>query len=281
MTDPRLHKINIAGSNACYWIFNPKQKKTIVMVHGFRGNHFGLQDIYALLTDFRIIIPDLPGFGESTPMRTQPHDVEGYSTFIEELIRELKLEKPALLGHSFGSIIAASVAARSPQLVGKLILVNPIASPALQGRRTFWNYSTKLYYQLGAALPEKPGLALLSSRAIVRLTSFLLTTTKDKKLRRDIFQHHLRHFSSFQSRDVLLEAFDASIAHTVLDYASNIHMPTLLIAGGADDIAPLHAQQKLEHQLLDAQLVSIPNVGHLIHREAPAKAAKAIIVFLS
>lgn len=280
MTESEPHHIHLLGSDVRYWTYNDDKPHTIIMVHGFRGTHHGLQEIIRALPEFRVIIPDLPGFGESTPM-DQPHDIEGYSTFIEALIRRLKLNQPTLLGHSFGSIIAASVAARSPQLIGKLILVNPIASPALKGPRTFWNYSTKFYYQLGAALPKRVGLALLSSKAIVRLTSFLLTTTKDQPLRRDIFQHHLQNFSSFQSRDVLLEAFDASIAHTVLDYAPAIKVPTLLIAGGSDDIAPLHAQQELEHQLLNAWLVPIPGVGHLIHYEAPKQAAEAITRFLN
>jgi pimeloyl-ACP methyl ester carboxylesterase len=166
-------------------------------------------------------------------------------------------------------------------LCSKLILINPIAAPALKGPRTVFNYGAKLYYQLGAALPEKTGRALLSSRLMVRVTSQLLTKTKDRALRADIHQHHLQHFSSFQTRSALLEAFDASINHNVMDYAANISLPTLLIAGAVDDIAPLGAQYELERRLHDARLIIAQKVGHLIHREAPRAAAEAITKFLS
>lgn len=278
-TDSKL--IEILGSDVHYWIFNPAQKKTMVMIHGFRGSHHGLHDIITHLPDFRIIIPDLPGFGESPPMTDQKHDIEGYATFIEQFVQKLKLDKPTLLGHSFGSIVAACVAARSPHLFSKLILINPIASPALKGPRTVFSYGAKLYYWLGAALPEKAGRALLSNRLVVLTTSQLLAKTKNKVLRADIHQHHLEHFSTFQTRNTLLETFNASINHTTADYAVHLHMPTLLIAGSADDIAPLASQYELERQIPDARLLVIQKVGHLIHREAPREAGEAITRFLN
>lgn len=281
MSTPQSRLISIFGSDVHYWIFNPAQKKTILMIHGFRGNHHGLHDIITHLPDFRIIVPDLPGFGESTPMTEQPHDIDGYAKFTEQFVQKLKLDGPALLGHSFGSIVAASVAARSPKLFSKLILVNPIAAPALNGPRRIFSYGAKLYYQLGAALPEKAGRALLSNRFVVLATSRLLAKTKDKTLRADIHRHHLQHFSSFQTRGALIEAFNASISHTALDYAQHIYVPTLLIAGDADDIAPLTGQYELSRQLPDARLHVIQKVGHLIHREAPRETSKAITQFLS
>ncbi len=270
------------GSNVHYWVYNADKPDTIVMIHGFRGNHYGLHDIVAMLPEYRIVIPDLPGFGLSTPFRNgHHHDIAGYTAFAEEFIRRLGLEHPTLLGHSFGTIVAASVAARSPQLIDRLILVNAIASPALGGPRTIMSHGAKLYYRIGAALPERAGRALLSSKLMVQATSSLLAKTKDKQLRADIHRHHHKHFSTFQTREALLEAFDASIRHTVLDYASDIAMPTLLIAGAADDIAPLKGQHVLERLLPDAQLVVVDQVGHLIHREAPKQAAEAITTFLN
>src|SRR6266498_6158240 len=173
MSSSETYHVRIYNSDTHYWIFNPEQKKTIVMIHGFRGNHHGLYDIITTLPDFRIVIPDLPGFGESTPMTAKKHDIEGYAEFTEQFVQKLKLGKPALLGHSFGSIVASAVAARSPELFSKLILVNPIAAPALKGPRTMFSYGAKLYYQIGAALPEKIGRALLSNRLVVLTTSQL------------------------------------------------------------------------------------------------------------
>ncbi|HEX4662176.1 MAG TPA: alpha/beta hydrolase, partial [Candidatus Saccharimonadales bacterium] len=64
-------------------------------------------------------------------------------------------------------------------------------------------------------------------------------------------------------------------------YARRITIPTLLIVGAIDDIAPLSAQYGLRGQLPTASLVIINNVGHLIHHEAPDQAAATIEKFLS
>jgi pimeloyl-ACP methyl ester carboxylesterase len=282
MIETTPHRHRIFGSEVNYWIYNPTKHRTIVMVHGFRGTHHGLHDIIAQLPDYQIIIPDIPGFGESTPMSERRHDIDGYGDFFAKFIEKLDLkEKPALLGHSFGSIVAARVAAHRPELFTKLILVNAIASPALKGPRTIFSHGAKFYYRIGAALPESVGRAFLSNPLMVRATSELLTKTKNKALKKDIHRHHLEHFSSFQDRKALLEAFNASVGHTALDYAADITAPTLLIAGDADDIAPLKGQYELEAKLPDARLVVLPNIGHLIHREGPKEAAEAIDRFLS
>lgn len=279
-TDPQA--LHILGSDVRYWVFHPDKPKTIVMIHGFRGTNHGLHDIIRALPNYRIVIPDLPGFGESTPMAKTPHDISGYTEFVRQFIDELKLtEKPALLGHSFGSIITASFAAAHGDMIEKLILINAIATPALKGPRAISSFGAKLYYRIGAKLPERAGRALLSSKTMVKATSVVLTKTKDKALKKDIHRHHLRHFSSFHNRDTLLEAFNASINHNVSEYAEYIHVPTLLIAGALDDIAPVEGQIQLTKKLPDSRLVIVEHVGHLIHREAPSDAAEAISEFLN
>jgi pimeloyl-ACP methyl ester carboxylesterase len=281
MREPKPFHQHILGSDVRYWAYNNEKPHTILMVHGFRGTHHGLHDIIRALPDYHIVIPDLPGFGNSTPMNIA-HDIHGYSQFVQQFTQQLRLgSKLTLLGHSFGSIVAASVVTQNPDMFDQLILINPIAAPALKGPRTALSYGAKLYYQLGAALPEKSGRKLLSSKAVVQLTSTMLAKTKDKALRADIHRHHHRHFSSFQTRQALLESFDASTRHTVMEYAPRIHIPTLLIAGAIDDIAPLKGQLELERLLPSARLVVIQDVGHLIHREAPKEAAEAIREFLS
>lgn len=281
MRESEPFHLRILGSDVRYWVYHNDKPHTIYMIHGFRGTHHGLLDIIRALPDYRIVIPDLPGFGDSTPMTSDRHDIAGYTKFVQQFVHELQpKEKPTLLGHSFGSIVAASVAANSPELFDKLILVNAIASPALKGPRKILSLGAKLYYRAGGALPERAGRRLLGSRAMVKVTSVLLTKTKDSALKADIHRHHLRHFSSFQTRKALLEAFDASIENTATDFAPYIQLPTLLVAGAVDDVAPLKGQLEIEQLLPIARLVVVQDVGHLIHREAPKEAAEAISSFL-
>lgn len=271
--------ITVLGSKVRYWEFNPSERQTIVMIHGFRGTHHGLQAIIDVLPELHIVIPDLPGFGESTPMNIA-HDIAGYQAFTESFVRIIKAKQPVLLGHSFGSIIASHVAAESPELISSLILINPISTPALQGPKELLTGLALFYYWLGKKLPASAGRALLSNPLIVRIASIAMTKTSDKRLRKYIHTQHRTHFSSFQNRQVLDEAFRASVSHTIRDVAQRITAPTLLIVGDKDDIAPLKGQRELALKLLDGNLTIIQGVGHLVHYETPKAAADAIVKFV-
>jgi pimeloyl-ACP methyl ester carboxylesterase len=277
--NPEKNSFALPHGLVYYWTYNNDAKNTIVMVHGFRGDHHGLEDVIRELPKhYRVIVPDLPGFGESGEFKGQ-HTIENYTQFLHEFIQKTTKAPVHLLGHSFGSIVVAHYVAEYPKTVKKLILVNPIASPALKGRKAIFSHLTVFYYWLGHKLPERAGHKLLSHKAIVLTMSVLLAKTKDRALRRKIHRGHLAHFSSFQSRKVVMESFKASVSHTATEKADFIKAPTLLIVGEIDDIAPLKGQAKLAHQLEKSQLVVVPRVGHLIHHEAPDIAAKAIDAF--
>lgn len=274
----RVERTLASGVTTC-WIYGPDDaRRTVVFLHGFRGDHHGLEPIAAHLAGLRVVVPDLPGFGASPPLRHGRHDLGGYTAWAAELLAEFG-GQPVLGGHSFGSIIAAA-AARTVGIT-QLVLVNPIAASALGGPRQGLTRLTVGYHRLAAALPERPGTALLRLPLLTRMVSVTMATTPDPALRRWIHAEHRRYFSGFANRRVLLEAFHASIGHDVGEFASDIAVPTLLVAAERDDIAPLPAQRALVGRFRDARLVVVPRVGHLTHYEAPAAAAEAITGFVS
>jgi pimeloyl-ACP methyl ester carboxylesterase len=278
-------ELSVLGSTTRYWEYGSADAQiTIVMVHGFRGDHHGLEPVVAQLPGLHLISPDLPGFGESDPL-TVTHDIAGYAAWLLAFVAALDLPgRVVILGHSFGSIIvAAAVADRAADdalVPSEVILINPIAAPALKGPRGVMTRLAVFYYWLGSVLPEKLGFALLRNRLIVRVMSVTMAKTDDKSLRRWIHNQHDRYFSAFSDRGVVLEAFRASVGNDVSEFAARIPFRTLLIAADKDDITPVSAQRRLVDLFPRAELEIIDGVGHLIHYEVPAKAAEHISRFL-
>lgn len=281
--------IEVLGSSTRYWEYGDATAAgtpVLVLVHGFRGDHHGLEPVVAQLPGIRIIAPDLPGFGESAPLRDARHDIDGYARWLRAFVAALDPSGPlVVLGHSFGSIVVAATLAdqRAPEGIrpAAVVLVNPIAAPALEGPRGVFTRLAVFYYWLASALPARLGFALLRNRLIVRVMSAAMAKTRDRALRRWIHDQHDRFFSAFGDRSVVLEAFRASVSHDVSEYAPSITGPTLLIAAADDDITPLSAQHVLVTLFPQATLHVIDGVGHLIHYETPVAAASAMRDFLA
>ncbi|MEJ1230702.1 MAG: alpha/beta hydrolase [Galbitalea sp.] len=277
----RARRVGILGSDSAYWDYGPEDAAlTIVAVHGFRGEHHGLEPVVVQLAGLRVISPDLPGFGDSTPMTDAAHDVEGYAAWLGRFVDSLGLaSRPVILGHSFGSIVTAAAVAGGLETPA-LILINPIAAPALAGPKAFLTGLAVFYYRAGARLPRRIGYPLLGSRLITRAVSQGMATTRDPRLRRWIHDQHHTYFSRFSDRDTLLEAFRGSTERNVIQYAPQITVPTLLIAAANDPITTVADEEKLRALLPNAELHVLAGVGHLIHYERPREAAELIVAFL-
>ncbi|MDI9890550.1 alpha/beta fold hydrolase [Microbacterium sp. IEGM 1404] len=270
---------DVLGGTTAYWTYgDAADPTTIVAVHGFRGEHHGLEPVVAHLPGIRVISPDLPGFGETPPLPGRTHDLDAYAAWLRAFVESVA-PGAIVLGHSFGSIVA-SAAVAGGLATPRLILVNPIGAPALEGPRGVLTRLAVFYYLAGARLPRALGDALLRNGVIVRVMSNAMAKTRDPHLRRFVHEQHDAYFSRFADRDVLHDAFVTSVSHDVREFAPRIAQPTLLIAAEKDDITPIEAERHLATLFPDAELVEIPDVGHLIHYETPAAAASAIRGFL-
>ena len=272
-------EVSVLGGTTAYWDYGPADAPvTVVAVHGFRGEHHGLEPVVAYLPGMRIISPDLPGFGDTAPIAGRRHDLSLYAEWLAEFVSRVA-PGAVILGPSFGSIVVAAAVAAGLD-TPRVILVNPIGAPALEGPRGILTRLAVFYYWAGARLPSGVGTALLRNGAVVRVMSVSMAKTRDPELRRFIHDQHDTYFSRFADRDVLHDAFVASVSHDVREFASRITQPTLLIAAERDDITPIEAERELARLFANAALVEIADVGHLIHYETPAPAAAAIRTFL-
>ena len=271
----------------------------VLLVHGFRGDHHGLEIIanylLKLIPNVSIISPDLPGFGRSgdLPESAPSEDsIDAYVAWLQDFVeRTNPLGLPLhVVGHSFGSILTSAFAAAHSTSLARLSLINPISEPALEGRQRVTSRLASLYYRAGAALPEKIGYPLLRSQLITRLSSEVMMRTKDRAMRRFINGQHAAYFVSFGSRRGVLSAYEASITHTAAEYAAAIRVPVQMLVAEDDDLGTPETARAMYATLTSRDLPApsaaprerldmIPEVGHLIHYETPHLAAELIADF--
>lgn len=261
------------GVRTRWFSYGEADAPAVTFVHGFRGDHHGLETIAAHLPANRILIPDLPGFGQSDPPEG-PADIERFASWLTAFVAAESPNRP-VVGHSFGSIVTACAAA-SNLAASAIILINPIGAPALKGPKKIATLAAVGYYRLAADLPDAAGSRLLAAPPIVRAMSLIMTKSSERGMRRWIHDQHDRYFSKFADRNSLLDAFKASVEHDVSEYATQIDLPALLIAAELDDITPLDKQHRLRSMFSDAQLTVLRGTGHLVHYEQPDEAAGAI-----
>lgn len=272
------------GVDTHAWQYGDASGAALILVHGFRGDHHGLdgiaREIARVLPSVRTIVADLPGFGETPAIPGREHNLELYGEWLRAFATAVAPDGHAILGHSFGSlVVSASIAGGLD--ARRIVLINPISAPALEGPQALLTQMAIGYYRAAELLPARAAQQLLGNPAIVRGMSEVMAKTRDPELRRWIHGQHARYFSTFSDPSTLLQAFRASVSHTVIEHASHFAQPTLLIAGEQDDITELPKQLELRHRIPGARLRIIPGTGHLVHYEAVSDAVGYIVEFLS
>ena len=116
--------VQIEGREIHYF-YTGGEKPPLILLHGFSDNGLcWIRAAQVLEKDYNLIMPDAHGHGLS--YRVTPGQPLNLAADVAGLIQALELEKPALLGHSMGASTAASVAASHPELVGAILLEDPV-----------------------------------------------------------------------------------------------------------------------------------------------------------
>jgi pimeloyl-ACP methyl ester carboxylesterase len=273
--------VTVLGSRTHYWEYGPRDAaRTILLVHGYRGDHHGLEPVIVLLPGIRFVSPDMPGFGQSSAMTEAPHTIAGYERWLTEFAKAAELPADTILtGHSFGSMITSHAVADGFSTPA-LILLNPISADPKTAAGRGITALTRAYYGVSRHLPTAIGRRLLGNWLVVQFMSMNLVTANDKQLRKWVHEEHHRYFNNFSDPKTVAEAFDASLSTEVGKAAPRITVPVLMIAGENDRIAPLSGQRATVGLFPNARLVVLPTVGHLIHYEAAQSVADAIRSFV-
>jgi len=246
---------------------------TVVMLHGFTGSKENWYPLAAALGGrYRVLIPDLPGWGES---ERKPGAVYGFTeqaANVEAFIRALSPGKPVvLLGHSMGGGIAAVAAARYPREIAKVGLLdaagvrfkdNAFGLDVLAGRNPFAvedEASLKRYIDIVFHdARAKPWLPWPASTALIR------KRRADAGFEQDVLARIGR------SEDSLLPGQEAA----------SIRQPTLLLWCRQDAVIDASALELYAQRIPQARKVLLDGCGHMSLMERPAEVADAVVALV-
>ena len=254
----------------------------LVLMHGGPGlDHTSLWSLPACADQFTLIFYDHRCNGRSEDAEQSTMTWENLTEDADALRQTLGFEKWAVLGHSFGGMVAQEYALRYPQRVSHLILMDTCSD-------AWW------VQENAAELLARRGYSEAAVQAVRRFYTSRLTpdevTPTFMKFARACF-YHLSLFGTvhemlFGHRAV--RKSEATVfAHTqllpgwtVMDRLNEIKAPTLVISGRQDFLFPPEHQAILADRLPNAQLVLIERAGHNPQMERPVEVVRAVKRFM-
>jgi len=234
--------------------------KPFLILHGWGGSSDSWDKVQRLLSlaKYRVIVPDLPGFGKTKTPR-KAWGVGDYGDFIFELTEKLNLDNFYLLGHSFGGRIAVKFAVSYPDKVKKLILCDAA------GIKPKWYFKNKLIFTLA-----RIGNAVFTPK--------LLSRFKDGA--RNFFYKFLRHYDYVKAEGTMKETIKKVLQEDLFPELAKIKIPTLIIWGRKDKLVPVKYAYDFYQEIENSKIVILRGIGHSPHLEVPDVLAAQIIGFL-
>ena len=237
----------------------------VVFVHGTGMDHtvWVLPSRYFARHGYNVLSLDLPGHGKSggNPVST----IDEMADAVAEVMEAAGIANAALVGHSMGSLVTLSAAARYPDKARALALIGTTAPmgvhPAMMTSAanndhdvidmiTYWGYSKSA--QLGGN--ENPGMWMAGS------TLRLL-----EKAKKDVIHLDLKACEDYSAGQ---------------DHGRSVRCPTLFILGDRDIMTPMRSAQTLVDTIADAKVCRMTKTGHSLMMEKPDALLDALITIV-
>ena len=239
----------------------------LVLLHGIGSSSASWRAQLAALSDrFHVIAWDAPGYGGSDSLLPPAPTPQDYAAAVLELANGLGILRFALLGHSWGALIAAAFARHHAARVTGLILANAspgYAAASLDIRRARVDGRIADMQELGpAGLAAKRAAGLLSANAPAAAVEAVRTVMG--QLRPDGYAQAARMLGTAN----------------ILEDARHIALPALIIGATNDTVTPEEGNQRIAATLPGARYVSLVGPGHASYVEDPAAFNAQIASFI-
>ena len=175
--------------------------------------------------------------------------VPEYSEMVKEFMDKLNIEKPDVIGHSFGGRVIIYLASKYQDLFNKIILTD---AAGLKKKKTFKKWFKIRCYKLGKFF----------------LKMFTPKEKFDERLNKLREKYGSSDYSMLKS-DIMRETFNKVINLDLKNNLKNIKRPTLLIWGEKDEETPVYMAKIMEKEIEDSGIVIIKNAGHFSYLDSP------------
>ncbi len=244
-------RTSIKGLEVNYEIIG--EGKPLLILHGWGSNSKRWQKVGELLAEIgvKVIIPDLPGFGNSDKPSTV-WNLDDYCDFIQEFVKLLNLEKFYLLGHSFGGALAVKYSLRFPGKIDKLFLVSAACS-----RKS--SFKKKLLYIISK---------------IFKVFSFI------PFIKKAFYKFIIRKSDYLDTEGIMRDIFLKIIKENLSDILSQVQVPTVIIWGEKDDVTKIKDARLINKKIKGSHLKIIPGASHDLNTKVPEELFESIKQFL-
>jgi sigma-B regulation protein RsbQ len=252
------NRVNVTGQGT----------QPLVFVHGFGCAQDDWRKVAPKFErDYRVIRYDLTGSGDSDKSAydlERHHSLQGHATDLLELVHELGLEQPYVVGHSAGAMIAALAAIREPHVFGKLALVG--ASP---------HYIDEPGYVGGAARAQIEAVVKGLEADYLAWCAQTVPLAMGHPGRPELAQELLRSFERAEP-DIAMH-----FAHAIFfsDFRSALPFvapPTLVVQSPADVFVPIAVGQFMAQAIAHAELIQLQTPGHYPQLSGPDELASIL-----
>lgn len=241
-----------------------RSDKTIVLLHGLGASaERWLSIIPNLSTNYRVIAPDIIGFGQSDKPSVN-YTVEFFTNFLFDFLDRLSIPKPVLVGSSLGGRILTQYVIQNTTNLEKIVLVSPAGfneetTPALSS-----------YIQ-----------AALHPRFEDVKKAFSMMAGNEKPVEGRIVYEFINRMKKPNAKMSFMSSLMGLRKATLTsEQISKILNPTLLIWGREDPVIPINSAKKFTTSIKDCQYYIMEGCGHTPYVDAPGLFSKIVLEFL-
>lgn len=245
---------------------NPFGSPTVLLLHGLGvSSDSWLFQIPALTkAGFRVISPDIRGFGKSSAFNGTINVVT-LSEDVRSLIQILQLSPVNLIGISMGGTITLQIVLDDPNPVSRAVLINTFAHLRPKRTRTWLYFFSRFVF-----------ISIFGLSSQAHLVARNLFPSPEHEYLRQAFCLQLLQANQKAYRKMIWDL----IRFDVRQRLSEIQTPTLIISGEKDSTVPISTQTKLAKAICHSKQIIIPNAGHGVIVEKPDLVNNILLEFL-